>query len=567
MGAFTQFEAYKNRPADKLDTCLVMLFLRPAKCLQKSGEISWGRNFVKAKTKESRAGGAIPVSRLQWISLWIVCSFALLWPAIINGGAFWFPDTSRYIRGADAAFVTITGSTSEWSDRIEIPSVAQASEARKDTEVSDEAVLPTDPAPREDKLIIGGRSIYYGLFIYFPMRIFGPWAAIFFQALSISAILTSTLAVITRNLAKNRLLWAGSTASALIVLTPMAFYTCMLMPDIWAGVAVIMIGLIATQRAIMNRNEAVLAWCIAVLAATFHTSNVLLVLGMGTASLILALTWRAKSVGFLAGLTAAIIGLMSSAAFNSAVEMKLGEAPVSPPFLSARLTYSGPGMDFLDHHCPRADPSDRFALCEVRTRLPQPSDTFLWSESPTEGVFQVVPGELQRRIAKEDKLFYLSVVAFDPLKYGKSFVSSTIETISAYDMINFNYHRERREGIAENLPPRIAEQALETKAVANVMPTRFTTMSSIAISVASLLVVILAVWRILVSRRLLGSQIERFGMLLIFGFLLNAVICGAFSKPDARYNMRILWLLPLGSVALLAGRRGDTIAPQNPGLA
>ena len=59
-----------------------------------------------------------PIWSLHSILLVVVSSIAFLWPAMLNGGPFWFPDSSTYIRAADAAAVTLTGHRSEWSDLL-----------------------------------------------------------------------------------------------------------------------------------------------------------------------------------------------------------------------------------------------------------------------------------------------------------------------------------------------------------------------------------------------------------------------------------------------------------------
>ena len=53
-------------------------------------------------------------------------------------------------------------------------------------------------------------------------------------------------------------------------------------------------------------------------------------------------------------------------------------------------------------------------------------------------------------------------------------------------------------------------------------------------------------------------------LLLLLAFLANIMICGALSTPHARYQMRIVWLLPLaaltvgaGQLARRVGRRDD----------
>jgi hypothetical protein len=504
---------------------------------------------VKAEPISDLGASAAHTSAQAWAALWLVIAIALLWPAAINGGAFWFPDTSSYIRGADAAFVTATGSPSDWSDRI----VLSTSSAEDGVANEGSAKRASGPYPVNGKMVISGRSIYYGFLIYLPIRFAGPWAAIAIQAALIAGGLTLFLAVATRAMTQRRIFVASVAAATLVVLTPMAFYTCMLMPDIWSGMAAAMIALIAAMRVQMRKVEIAVAWALAAAAASFHSSHILIALGVGVAALALAPNWRGRGAGFVAGIAAAGMGLATSAIFSTTVEAQLGQKPISPPFLSARLTSSGPGMTFLDNHCSKALRDKRFALCEVLDQLPRPSDEFLWSEQRDSGVFQLAAKPLQRRIAAEDKQFYLAVIAHDPLAYVGSFVAATAETLTSFNMINFNYSDLRRTGIARNLPEPVAQDALASRAVANTMPTGFTLWATVAISLLSLIIVLAGLWREVRAGRGLGRRSQRLALLLIAGLLANAVICGALSKPDARYQMRLEWLLPLAAACTMIG--------------
>ncbi len=45
----------------------------------------------------------------------VAAAMALLWPAFYNHQPFFFPDTTAYVRGADAAVFKLTGIPSAWT--------------------------------------------------------------------------------------------------------------------------------------------------------------------------------------------------------------------------------------------------------------------------------------------------------------------------------------------------------------------------------------------------------------------------------------------------------------------
>ena len=75
----------------------------------------------------------------------VVLVGAFVWPALFNGQPFFFPDTTAYIRGADAGIQSTFKHKSAWS---------VAPEAGKS--VSSIA----------DKTVLTGRSPYYGALLY-----------------------------------------------------------------------------------------------------------------------------------------------------------------------------------------------------------------------------------------------------------------------------------------------------------------------------------------------------------------------------------------------------------------
>ena len=481
-----------------------------------------------------------------------ISSIALLWPAILNGGPFWFPDSSTYIRGADAATVTVTGHRSEWSDLlVRLPA---ASEMQADSEPARSSKEPQARTAWEPaRPVLTGRSIYYGMMLYLPMRLFGPWGGIIFQALVVAALIVSALVIAARETAANARVVVPVTIAALTVLTPLPFYASMLMPDVYSGVLILVLATVIVfwSRLKTLTRVALIFACAAI--ATFHNSHAAIAAAVAGAAFLISIRDRARFRPLVVVLPVIATAVVAGAAFTQGVKWQLGREPVSPPFLSARITSAGPGKVYLDRHC-TGSPKE-FALCAHKDRLPLPSDDFLWSEQRKSGVFQVVDSRQQRRIAEEDKAFFLAVLADNPLSVLATSAEAFVRLLTAFDLENFNYSRMLKETAPQKLPPAAEAQFLESRAFAGEMPVEFTVAATIASTLGALILLLVAGRRLLRwrDRPLPGAM--KFALLVLLGVLANALVCGAVSKPGARYQMRLIWLIPVAAmITTFAGR-------------
>lgn len=480
-----------------------------------------------------------------------VVALGLLWPAVVNGGPFWFPDTTTYIRGADAAVAALTGQQTEWSDRL-VSSASRASAASA-TPAAESAFVPTRP-------VITGRSIYYGFLLYLPMRIFGLWGAIALQALLVAGILTACLAAAARALGANPRVAVPACALVLLALTPLPYFTSMLMPDVYSGMTILTLVTVICFWDTMRGLQRVLLVAASAAMATFHTTHVLLAVVIGAAGLLFLARRHWVRVGVVAA--PVIAAIVAGNAFTYGVRAQLGQTPLSPPFLSARLTASGPGTEFLRTHCD--SPVGEFALCAYRERLPLDSDSFLWSSRADNGLFQIVGPAEQRRIASEDKAFFLAVLCADPAGFLRSSAQSVADTVTTFDLLGFNYTQGKGAVILDKLPPGPAAQMSASRAYAQDMPTAFAVRATVALTVLSLIATVLLAMSASRIPNGAAHTVRRYLFLTMIAVFANAVICGTLSKATARYQMRLIWLLPAVTVMAGAARRGPGVARATP---
>lgn len=479
---------------------------------------------------------ATRVGKARWLFAIALATFSLAWAGILNRGPFWFPDTSAYIRGADGAVVALTGHKSEWSDHVTVNAVHSSG--------ADSSADPLPPM-RTDRVPLAGRSIYYGMIIYLMLELGGPWGALFGQSLLVGAILILCSRPALRALFKNgdapkTYLWhvvgAITLASAL---TSLSFYTMMLMPDVFAGLGIMILVTLTVFGQWTLRWEYVLLTlcCCAILA--FHSANIAISIGVGVCALLLGLTkfgpgfrqlWIYPIVLLAAGLSVVV--------YSRGVEWALGERPISPPFLTARLLAAGPGGQFLYKHCP----AYQGPLCRFRHILPQDSDTLLWSESATNGIFMVANKAEKTALARGDTLFFFDVAKAYPAEVIAVSSRAILQLMGSFGLKNFNYSVPNLERFTRKLPTDMRTSMVRSRAAQGEMPVAAWSVLTILSTVGSLMILGGVLTKAI---RRHDELIVQLVLLTLAGLLTNAVVCGALSKPHERYQMRLVWVLPL----------------------
>lgn len=499
-------------------------------------------------------GADVRPALLRW---WVLGAFlfgTLLfsWPALVNGGPFFFPDTSAYLRGADAAIVEMNGHRSEWSDRLVAAAPTEGAEVGDQADAGEEksAGMAERSDLRPTRPVLLNRSVYFGAVLYTAMALAGGIGAVLliagFTTLSVIAIVLAT----PLGSRRRRLRLLLPTLAAIGLFTPLPFFISRLMPDSFSGLLVAGLASLILFWPHLNRWSRALLILMATAAVTFHATHVMVAVVTGVLSLLVSDRRRTtiiRGIALCGGLFLVAAG--AHLAFVIAVESKLGTTPIAPPFLSARLIDDGPGYRELRRSCP----TERWALCPYLARMPQPSDTFLWSNDPQIGVFMAVPPDAQRAIGEQDRRFAVAVLASQPAAVMRSALGSTWRQVTAYELEHFNYHPSELAGYAATLPAAIYERLASTAAARGTMPV---TPTLVLLALALLGSSVMLGWSVLrwfrgqlspADKQLLG-----FALVVTGAVLANSIICGALSTPHGRYQMRLIWLIPFAAALLFA---------------
>jgi hypothetical protein len=464
---------------------------------------------------------------------------ANVWPALCNRQPFFYGDTSAYVRGADAAFTRFLHRPSAWL-------------------LDDSGSLVTSMA---DKIVLSGRSIYYGTLLYIGALAGRLWPVVFVQ----SAVVLIAIALTLRLLALFTWARLAFVSLALAAVTPMPFFVSFLMPDIFAAITILSIANLLIGAARQPFWTTVLWTAFLTAALLFHISNILIALALIAVFAFALLLFRIRPwrTGLSAVLCSLAIAFAGEAAFNSGVKKIVGEPPLRPPILMARMIADGPGYRYLRASCP----SSGFTACRFLNRLPLHPDQFVWGENPASGVFSVASPDTKRALSNEQYRFAWNVFRFEPLASLADFLRDAALQLTDIGYDEFNYDPASPAFWRTHLPSSYYDAILRTPASYRRFPEKV--LSAIAIASTCLSIVVLVY---LLCRR--KEALARNRVLMLVGFIclgvvVNAAVC-ALSATHDRYQTRVIWLIPFAAFLLYLEpypsrlKRRPSVAPPPP---
>ena len=498
------------------------------------------------RTGEKVSGNGPEGRGRRWSAALVACLIALaaLWPAAVNGGPFFMADTPSYARGAASGFFKLFGVKTDWTDEyLRVYAGQPHATPRTGNEVSEEPSVAG-----EVPVTLSGRSIFYGVVLYLSHLAGSLWIIVLLQSLLAAGCIVLTVDAISR--AAGTGMRAGSLALIgllMVAATPVAYFAGYLMPDIFGGFALLATAHILFLWRNLSRPErgfwlALLAYCLLV-----HSVNVMMVGGLTVASALFA-WWRGIGVSKyqLGGVIACLaVALLGQSAFGMAVKSMTGASPVRPPFVAMRLIADGPGYAYLKDHCA----TQSFIYCRVLSQSDPKSDTLLWSKGASTSLFRGLTPDEQRLSATQQSQFVKAVLADRPAEVIAGAIGNTLGQVAQLDLNGFNYSRENRGRFRETIPTELFEPLSQTRAYRNVMPTRPIEVLSGVTAVLSVL--FFGFFMASARRSDSNDRLRAFCLCVLAGIALNAVICGALSGPKGRYEMRLIWVLPLiaGAIA------------------
>ena len=490
------------------------------------------------------AAGFVSVER-GWfkIGTYAVLVVLFMWPAIYNGQPFFSPDTSAYVRGFDAGVVVLTGRESAWT--------TWASALNATQEPSDKTSIKARRSLQSPDFIIAGRSVSYGALLYLGELLGGLWASVALQAALALAAVSLTLKHFRLLNLPTLLLTTGTLGLA----SSLPFFASFLLPDVFAGLAVLAAANLLALGDRLTSWERVFWLSILTAAVIFHPSHLaILVVLLGAAIIVRLLTKNISRFGTMALALAAAIGFASEIGFSLVVEKVLNVQVSRPPILTGRIIADGTGAAYLRDKCPQAG----FVVCKFVDRLTSNSDAFLWEPS---GAYMPAQISERKALGVEQLEFAAAVLAYDPVGQITATLSDGVQQLKMIGLSDFT-----STAAQAFLPPVHADRMAASQMWKQNFPIEFFSQLTILVAIFSLIFVVVALgtrWKAVPAAQKL------FCLVILWSLLLNALVCGGLSGPHERYQARLTWLIPLIALLLYyriretaaAVRRSPSIVP------
>lgn len=450
--------------------------------------------------------------------LTLVAALLFVWPLLAYGRPGYIQDSAAYYKGGRVAVTFVL-------DKIRPASTLS----------TDERSGASSQASAIDKAEVrGARSVAYSLAAY----IFGApkaqmWVLCAFQALVTGFLAAVTLLAFAGN---ERGLWRR--LAVLTLASPVPFVVCLAIPDIFAGVVILAIALIATAFDRMSTGVRTVTTMIAAAGVAFHASHLPIALAMTLSAVgwFAFVAWRGRPVSRLQWtwtLAPLAIGAAAIVACNFAAFGGPSLTGKRYPLTLARSVAEGPGRWYLKENCSHL----KYAICEVYPDAPpEEINAFLWG--PNGLKHRASPEQMDRIRAEESEVVLAATRAY-PLEELERVGSSFTRQLARFE-----------PGVAV-LDSRIVLDPEGTPQLEPASYNHFWTalvhwLTIVSVSV-SIVVLFLRFRADRSTRPLIG--------LVVTGIVVNAGVCVYFSGIVDRYGARVIWLLPLLALALVGRNR------------
>jgi hypothetical protein len=470
--------------------------------------------------------------------------------AIWNGQPFFYPDTPTYVRGAEMGLTKALGTqrVKAWTAGGEPANALLETGGDSSTKPGNVVRQQKPLTSIDDKIVLAGRSVYYGLLLYLSYAAGGMWLTVLVQAL-VTVFILELILVRIWGFGGRTLL---ATLAVLSALTPLGIYTGFLMPDIFAPLVILCFAILVVYWPQLGRRDCWLVGLVLLFGLTAHASHVAIIalmLLVATTVRWFAAGWRQLSAMGLAVVFACVCGAVAAEwLFSKAVTVAIGAPPLRLPHPMGRLIDLGPGTDFLKKNCPQSG----YAVCKFVQNYPTKWDDFLFSTDEDKGTFALADAALKRRISAEQLPFVLDVLRHDPGGVLLGVSADVIHQLFNFRVDLWSYGEKGVEKFySGRVPDSIFTGLLQSRASKNSFLNTIQTATTYGLFAASIIFLCIFVLRknsknARVSAACIQAlPFSNFCWVALSGVGLNAVICATLASSMDRFQARVVWLIPL----------------------
>ena len=452
------------------------------------------------------------------VTLVALLSAVLLWPAMINGGPLTFFDTPGYLDQGRTATSLVVGKT-------------MAALFPTEVALGGEAI-----AAEEQPSFL--RSVVYPIFAYLgSIGPLGLTGTVFLQAVIV--------AVLVGMIAGQEAVASPKRAAVLTVIcvafTSLPWTVSTLMPDVFASVAILCAIIIGARLDRIGPGGKLFVFIAASLAALSHYGHPPLFLAAAGAALLALVVQRRLSVSaVILAIGPLAFTVVASLGVSQAVFDETSVVPRRMPLLLARSMEDGPARWHLEEHCDEYG----YAICDLwGGEFPNGLGTLLWSP---DGLLKTATDAQMDRIRTEEVVILQRTLAEYPIEQLWSFIGNGVRQLGMIGLDDTSWGRVISDETGQfRLEPRTPFVLQDLAAIETVQKT--VVLAGIALILAFVL-----------KDGLRSGDRERSMLFIVMVSLMtNAAVFGGLSAPVDRYQMRVIWIVPMvAALFWLSRQRG-----------
>jgi hypothetical protein len=385
-------------------------------------------------------------------------------------------------------------------------------------------------------------SPFYGLALVPLLALKSEWPIVLAQAATATALIFLVLRTVLGQVRPwHYLLLLGTLA----LLTDLSWHSSLIMANVFTAFLPLGVFLLVFARERLAWWEAVFVFGVTCVASLVHYSHLPLMAALGlAASAILLLerrNWRDVLAGAGCCLAIVAITIAGHMAMQERLHHRLAITPARSLFLLARFVEDGPAKDYLSAHCPQA----HFALCAYLDRMPMDSSAFLWD---ADGPVRILGGP--DAIGEESDVIVAGILREQPLRVAWQALTNTLEQLvklhmgrSLRQFDSANHEWQKCEALMEVRTPVEYMEYVTARQSIGRLDADFVFSLQPPAAGLSVLLLFLTLSTGVVLR--FDRRIWELTWLVLAALLANALICGAVSGPEGRYQSRMMWLVLL----------------------
>jgi len=387
----------------------------------------------------------------------------------------------------------------------------------------------------------GGRSFIYCLGIL-PLH----WNVTLWPIVALNVLLTAyVLWLVVRSILPRKTITQYLLlVASLSLLTSLGWFVSLIMPDIYGPVLYLSIYLLVFARETLLRVERLSLVLMAWWSAASHISHLMVASGLCVALGLLVLFLRADARQRVRAVGVVVMAVVAAAGAHEVLHAYLYGRPSltgeRPPFVLARVIVDGPGRWYLQQRCQH----ETLAVCNYLKDFPTDMYAFLWN---LDGIWKTASPKTQRQMRQEEASIVWGTVRAYPREETLISAAHFREQLTTVDLGDYGPNAWVLQEFDKALPG-ARSTYLRTPQARDELPDDFSTSaqnSTLIVSLALIAVFAPSVWR----RR--HSRLIGLSAVVVFVTLANALVTGVLSNVEARYESRVIWLVPLLAALLV----------------